>query len=372
MQQPARRATSDFRLNSPPVPRRILLLITDLKIGGTPTVVRELATRLHADSEFQVHVACLDSWGPVADQLRDRGIPVTALDATGQLDFGIPKRLISLIREQNFHTVFSFLAHANAVTALVSPKFPGTRFVQSIQTTQRKPTWHWTVQRLAAMKAEKIVVPSKSVAQAARDWSGIAPEKIVVIPNAVDLAEATITLQPHTGKKVGFIGRLDPVKRIGDLIDAVMCYLPNDVTLHIFGEGPERQGLEIHILSLGDETLAKLHGPVPTPWQALAEIDVLVLPSEAEGFGLVLIEAMAAGVPVVGANVPGIRDVIIDQENGLLSTVGNPKSIANAISHIFEDDKLRARIVAGGLKSVQEKYSWTAVYNQYRALLSEK
>jgi glycosyltransferase involved in cell wall biosynthesis len=351
------------------VPRRILLLITDLKIGGTPTVVRELATRLQADPDFEVEVACLDRWGPVADQLRDRGIRVTALDAKSRLDFGVPKRLINFVRERNFHTVFSFLVHANAVAAFVAPRLPGIRFLQSIQTTQRRPTWHWTIQRLAAIKAQKIVVPSQSVAQAAADWSAIPPQKIQVIPNAVDPAEAIINPRPHAGKKVGFIGRLDPVKRIGDLIDAVMLYQPNDVTLHLFGEGPERQGLEVHILSLGDETLAKIHGPVPSPWQALAELDLLVLPSEAEGFGMVLIEAMAAGVPVIGANAPGIRDVIIHEQNGLLSSVGDPKSIARAIARVFEDNELRNLIVAGGLKSVQERYNWTAVYKLYSHLL---
>jgi hypothetical protein len=63
------------------VQRRILLLITDLRIGGTPTVVRQLAVRLATDPNFDIHVACLDRWGPVADRLRDRGIPVTALNA---------------------------------------------------------------------------------------------------------------------------------------------------------------------------------------------------------------------------------------------------------------------------------------------------
>ncbi len=65
---------------------RILLLITDLKIGGTPTVVRELALRLNADEDFEVEVACLDGWGPVAEQLQEHGVSVTALEAAGKWD----------------------------------------------------------------------------------------------------------------------------------------------------------------------------------------------------------------------------------------------------------------------------------------------
>jgi glycosyltransferase involved in cell wall biosynthesis len=352
------------------VPRQILLLITDLKIGGTPTVVRDLATRLHSDPAFQVHVACLDKSGPVADQLGECNIPVTALDAGSRLDFGVPRRLINLIRDQNFHTVFSFLVHANAVAALVRFKVPGIRFLQSIQTTQRQPAWYWTVQRLAAIKAEKIVVPSKSVAQVATDWSGISAEKIVVIPNAVDPAKAKITPRPHSGKRVGFIGRLDPVKRIGDLILAIP-WLKSDATLHIYGEGSQRADLEKFAAHHELSNRVIFHGSITSPWQALADLDVLVLPSEAEGFGLVLIEAMAAGVPVIGSSAPGIRDVIVDHKNGLLTSVGEPEAIANAITRIFEDDQFRAKIVAGGLRSVQEKYNWDAVYKLYRELLTE-
>jgi glycosyltransferase involved in cell wall biosynthesis len=351
----------------PPVPHRILLLITDLKIGGTPTVVRELAIRLHNDPDLHVHVACLDTSGPVADQLRSRGIPVTTFDAKSRLDFDVPKRLLRLIRGQDIQTVFSFLVHANAVAALVSPLLPGIRFLQSIQTTQRQPKWHWKVQHLAAFKAEKIVVPSRSVAQAATDRSGINPAKIVIIPNAVDPTEP-LTPRRHPGKDIGFIGRLDPIKRIGDLIQA-MPMTPPDATLHIYGEGPELQHLEKLVTENRLTQRVIFHGEINTPWQALANLDVLVLPSEAEGFGLVLIEAMAASVPVVASNAPGIQDVIIDQQNGVLSKTGNPESIANAITQILDDNQFRDRLVAGGLKSVDEKYNWTAIYKLYRNLL---
>src|SRR5438552_11268935 len=103
------------------MPRRILLLITDLEIGGTPTVVRELATRLNAPGQCDVEVACLAMWGPVADQLRDAGIVVTAFKARGSVDFFSARRqLARLIIEGAIDTVLSFLVHANAVAAAVS------------------------------------------------------------------------------------------------------------------------------------------------------------------------------------------------------------------------------------------------------------
>src|SRR4051812_48473594 len=104
------------------MPRRILLLITDLQIGGTPTVVRELATRLNDPAGgVHVEVACLSKWGPVADQIRDAGVTVTALDATRSSQLpAVVGRLRRLVREHSIDTVFSFLFHANAVAALAS------------------------------------------------------------------------------------------------------------------------------------------------------------------------------------------------------------------------------------------------------------
>src|SRR4051794_484999 len=76
------------------VSQRILLLLTDLEIGGTPTVVRELAIRLNDPPRVHVEVACLAKWGPVADQLREAGVEVTALGAAGVRDVGVIRRFI--------------------------------------------------------------------------------------------------------------------------------------------------------------------------------------------------------------------------------------------------------------------------------------
>ncbi len=349
------------------MPRRILLLITDLQIGGTPTVVRELAIRLAREDGMHVHVACLDRWGPVADQLREKGIAVTALDACSRLDAGVLFRLNRLIHQEQIDTVFSFLIHANAAAAMASLVNRPVRFLQSVQTTQPTPRWHWMLQNMIQHAAEMIVVPSPSVADAAQNWAGIPPEKIAVIPNAVEISE----FAPHQniyGKRVGFIGRLDPIKRIDDLITAISL-LPDDVTLNIYGEGGERSQIESMVDALNLTQRVKLHGAVQGPVEVLAGMDLLVLPSDAEGFGLVLIEAMAAGVPVIGTNVPGIRDVIVDGKNGILAPPRNPRALANAIERILSDESLRKTLVAGGMANVQENFAWPIVYQQYRMLL---
>src|SRR5438876_3230107 len=144
-------------------PRRILLLITDLEIGGTPTVVRELALRLNNPPQVTIEVACLSSWGPVADELRAAGVIVHALAAQSIRDLGVILRYLALVRRRGYDTVFSFLIHANAVAA-IGRFFLRYRLIQSIQTTQPRPRWHWWLQRLLHPSAQRIVVPSPSAA----------------------------------------------------------------------------------------------------------------------------------------------------------------------------------------------------------------
>ena len=352
--------------------RLILLLITDLEIGGTPTVVRELALRLRSD-DLQVQVGCLKGFGPVATQLQRAGVVVKSFGASSVIDLpAVVSEVRTYVRAQQIDTVMSFLLHANAVAAMASRGVTGVRWLQSIQTTQPSPRWHWWLQRIVQHAADKVVVPSESVATVARDWADVPAEKVVVIPNAVDLpargAGGVPEQAEHADHCIGFVGRLDPIKRVPDLV-AAMAQLPTDYTLDIWGEGSHRPSIEAAIAKHRVAQRVTLHGAIASPSDALQQIDCLVLPSQAEGFGLVLIEAMAAGVPVVATRVPGIREVVRDEQTGLLTPPADPPALAAAIERVLHDDALRARLIANGRQEVAAKYTWDRVLPQYRNLL---
>ena len=357
------------------MPRRILLLVTDLEIGGTPTVVRELATRLNDPSNgVHVEVACLSKWGPVADQIRDAGVTVTALGAmrSWQLPH-VVSRLRQLIRNHSVDTVFSFLLHANAAAALGSRQLPGLRSLQSIQTVQPWPWWHWWVQRVVQRNADKVVVPSSAVARIAHERCAVAPDRIVVIPNAIDPdAFPRVPVFQQKPVRIGFLGRLDPVKNL-HLFVRCLAWIKGrgDVEGQVFGEGPMRPRLEREIARWGMAGRIFLRGAVARPQEALREMDVLLFPSGAEGFGLVVIEAMASGVPVVALARGGVRDVLRHEVNAVAV---DPKctyhELARGLERVLDDAALRDRIVAGGVATVREKFTWDVVLPQYRALLN--
>ena len=141
--------------------------------------------------------------------------------------------------------------------------------------------------------------------------------------------------------------------------------------LHIFGDGPLRPRVErwkAELAAGGDAARFHLHG-FADPAAALAAIDVLVLPSTAEGFGNALIEAMAAGVPVVGTDVPGIRNVIDHDRTGLLVPLHDAPALAAALARLRREPALGARLALAALGKVRETWTWDRVIPQYRALL---
>ena len=350
-------------------PTRVLLFNTDLETGGTPTVVRELARRL-PDEGMQVEVACLGRFGATAEQIAGDGGAVTAFDLKPWQAPRAVSRLRRLVREREVDVVLSFLIHANVVAALASRSLPGVRWLQSIQTTQPYPKWHWVAQRWAARRAAGLIVPSQSIADAARVRSGIDPARVTLIPNAVDAAdvvsEARPPRDPASVLRVGFLGRLDPVKNVPDLVRAV---LPLDrVELHIFGDGPDRSRIEALLAEPASrgKPIAKnvtLHGFTDRR-EAWRQIDVLCLPSSAEGMPMVLVEAMAAGVPVVGRDAPGIRDVIDDGQTGRLFAA--PDDLPDALRRVRDVPRDAAALAANALEVVRRRYIWEKVIPAYR------
>jgi glycosyltransferase involved in cell wall biosynthesis len=175
--------------------------------------------------------------------------------------------------------------------------------------------------------------------------------------------------EPQPPYRIGFIGRLHPVKRVPDLLRAVLLLPADYARVEIFGDGPARREVESTVSSLRLGERVTLHGTVAGSASALTSIDLLVLPSEAEGMPVVPLEAMAAGVPVVATDVPGTRDVVSHERTGLLVPTSDAEALARAIRRVLEDAALRQRLIDAGRQEVATRFSWPAVLEQYREVL---
>jgi len=141
--------------------------------------------------------------------------------------------------------------------------------------------------------------------------------------------------------------------------------------LLIIGTGHLEKKYKLQITDYGLQNKVLLLGLIPpneVP-KYLAISDVFVRPSISEGFGNVFVEAMAAGVPIIGTPVGGIPDFLVDYKTGLFCQPRNSVSIAEAIKKVLRNENLRTRLINNGKKLVEEKYSWEIIAGKMRSIL---
>ena len=168
-----------------------------------------------------------------------------------------------------------------------------------------------------------------------------------------------------------YVGRLEPHKGVEFLLEAVPMLRPSAHVV-IVGRGPWREALEDSAKRLDVANRVTFAGAVP--WPELPQYhrasDIFVLPSisRLEAFGIVGLEAMSSQKPVILSDIPGVRDVIEDGKEGLLSRPTDPKDIAEKVNTLIDDPKLRVEMGESGRKRVMEKFSWDVIGQRYKDL----
>ncbi len=223
-----------------------------------------------------------------------------------------------------------------------------------------------------------------SAAQASRVLrAGVSPERVQVIHNAVD-PERFAAPQPHfreellgrfqrpPARLVGAAGRLSPEKGFEVFVAAAarLRRACPDVGFVLFGDGPRRDRILRRIQDSGLEDCFVLAGFRDDLDSYLPHFDLFVLPSFTEGLPNVVLEACAAGVPVVATAVGGTPEILRDRA-GVLVAPGDPRALADAIASAFcGDDNLRA-LAQAGRRRVREQFTFAAQARRYQELLAE-
>lgn len=200
---------------------------------------------------------------------------------------------------------------------------------------------------------------------------------VFLIRNGVDVAEIDAVTERDrlprdtAGKRpliVGYIGRLVPGKRVDDLVRAFAGLKVKDKQLWIVGDGPERTNIESMISSLSPEPSVRLFGYRDDRLSLLKSFDVFVLPSLSEGIPRCLLEAMAAGVPVVATDIPGCRNLVKDSETGLLYAPGDAAALQAALQALVSDPGLAASIATRARDFVVQEFSAERMASEYTDL----
>lgn len=225
-------------------------------------------------------------------------------------------------------------------------------------------------------RTDAIIAVSESVRRFLIDEKLVRRERIVVIPNGVDLKD--FEPRSHSEKRktsnpiIGSIGNLNSQKGHKFLIEAMSEIIKHYplATLEIIGEGKDRKMLEGVIKKNGLDHHVALLGRKEDVNRYLRHWDVFVLPSIAETFGIVLLEAMTAKVPIVATRVGGIPDVIENEKSGLLIRSRQSNEIARAVVRIMGDKDLAHRLTAEGRERIKQ-FSWKAMASKMEQLYSE-
>jgi glycogen synthase len=220
-------------------------------------------------------------------------------------------------------------------------------------------------------EAWRVIVCSQAMRTEVRQLFGLSDDKVAVIPNGIDLKPlAAEHLPPRNqfaapGERLIFhIGRLVPEKGAAVLLEALPLLLRrHPIKAVIAGTGPYAEELKRRALKLGLAGRVHFAGWVDDATaQALYHYaDAAVVPSTYEPFGIVALEAMAAGAPLVASDVGGLAEIVRHGQNGLKAAPGHHRSLAEQIDHVLTDRPLARRLALEARREVEERYTWSSI-----------
>jgi glycosyltransferase involved in cell wall biosynthesis len=368
--------------------KKVLYVITKSNWGGAQRYVYDLATNLPKD-KFEVVVATGGN-GPLISKLKDASIEVIPLPHL-ERNINFVKELFSfwdlfkIFRKEKpdvIHLNSSKAGGLGAVAAWLS-KFLTLDFklltvftVHGWGFNENRPPWQKKLIRflswVGSLFQNKIILIDKPDM---RDAERIIPrKKLELIFNGIgeidflSRKDARKFFSEKIGKElsdnillIGTVAELTKNKGLNYLIEATSV-LKSEIlnTKHeilVIGGGEEHDGLIKHIKSLGLTENVHLLGFVPEAEKYLKGFDIFVLPSLKEGLPYTLLEAMSAGVPLIGTTVGGVTDIIDQHETGLFVTPKDVRGLADVMADLMTDVKLREKLAVGARRKLNLKFN---------------
>jgi glycosyltransferase involved in cell wall biosynthesis len=362
--------------------RGVALCITDLDMGGAEQAMVDLATRLEW-IHFEPIIYCLGPRPQVEEAscvpaLEDAGLEVQFLDAQSAWQFQpTVRRLEALFRKQRPALVQSFLFHANLVSRLAARRAGVARVVAGVRVAERR-RWHLWADRLTSSLVDRYVCVSDAVARHSARRGGLAHDKLVVIPNGIDVTKYTDVLPVDlqmlgatAGRRlVTYIGRLDGQKGVHWLIKTAPRWLSRlpDCDLLIVGKGPQQARLEASCQRLGIAARVHFVGWRPDIAEILATSHLLVLPSRWEGMPNVVLQAMASRLPVVASDAEGVRELLGPEADAQVVRYGDSQAFAEKVVKILCDQSVAADLGSKNRLRAESEFTLERVVAAYQSL----
>jgi glycosyltransferase involved in cell wall biosynthesis len=361
-------------------------IVAPAPFGGLEHVVHVLATGQQAGGH-RVSVVGLIGQGsvPLLERLEEAGIPVQRFDC-GRHYLRERRELL-----RHFQTIRPGVVHTHGYrpdvqggSAARGAGVPAVSTVHGFTGGDAKNRVYEGLQRRALRRFAAVVAVSRPlVGQLVA--GGVARDRVHLVPNAYQLegeplgrtpARARLGLSAAAGDFViGWVGRLSREKGPDILVEALGLLPDHHTRAVVIGDGPDRAALQARAAALGLADRIDWLGIVPGAARCFTAFDCFALSSRTEGTPIVLLEAMAAGVPIVAAAVGGVPDVVSSEE-ALLVTPGDPAALARALRQVADDSAAaatRAGRAAARLRAERSLPQWLAAYEGvYRRAVSSQ
>ena len=375
--------TSYTRISNSPF--RVMHIALNLGYGGRSSVILKLVKNMDTD-KYSSFICCLDQPGRSESEISDT--KVVAMGKNDGMDYFLPFRLAKVIKRENVTIVHT---HESA------SMFYGTLAAKMAKIPVIVNTYHRgsdvdICSRRARIR-NRIMIPlvdliisvSKANGRVFADAHRIQSHRLKTIYNGVDFCsyeninvETALKKRKELGlgldsKIIGTVGLMNgPEKGFEYLIRAFarVSQTEENATLILVGDGPLRSDLEQLSRDLNISSRIRFPGfRIDTP-ELYQIFDIFVLPSIYESFGLVLVEAMSAGKPVVATNVGGIPEIVQDGKTGIIVPPREPDKLAEAILRLMRDEHLSLSMGKAGQRRAEGKFSLAVMIEKYQNLYS--
>ena len=367
-------------------PPHVLLLIGQLSTGGSERQFVNLAKAINPD-KFVVHAGVLSTLLDFAPELESAGIPLTVMPKHWRYDLSIIPRLVRFILKNQISLVHTVLFGANVVGALAATL---ARVPVVISERSAPPVLPWkkrVAYRPIGRLSAAVVVNAHAAKTVLATQGGIHPGKIFVHYNGIDLhgfeprpADRDCLRRrygiPEHGVVVGTVGRLIPVKNTELLLrTAARMKRSGGQGAHFIIVGDVGPGEDLsyreHLFSLekslGLEDTVTFVGMQSNIAEILALFDVFAFTSLWEGTPNALLEAMAAGVPVVATDVGDVRAIVADAGSGIIAD-GDPEAFSKGIAQMLSNKQSREEMGAAGSRYVRTNFTMERLVRETETL----
>lgn len=366
-----------------PRQRHLLHVFSTFAVGGPQVRFAGLANRF--GRKYRHSIIAMDGDYRCADRL-DYGLDVTLAPLAVQKGSGL-----SLANLRSFRAVLGELKPDLLVTsnwgtvewALANRIRPLCRNVhmedgfgpdEADGVQLRRRVW---LRGLALSGPSEIVVPSRLLYRIATETWGFSPTRVRYVPNGVECDRFARAPDPDRlglspgALVVGSVGALRPEKNFARLVRAVAA-LPADLEAHLIlvGDGPERPALEALARSLGVERRTIFTGAIAEPETMLGLFDLFALSSDTEQMPLSLIEAMAAGLPVVGTDVGDVREMVAEDNRPLIVPRADEAAFTASLAALLRDPERRRRLGDANRVKARQDYDESRMAERYDRLFA--